>query len=226
MHASFAAKTKRQINIILWRRKKKGGVGEMSQSCRSCGCDLGSNLSVVVEETLKSVGIYVCRRCFFQGKDDEYSRMTQTAAMKDYALSSQDLSGEGFAVLKKQTSYGRNSFMKLYYKFQVEEAAIRKYGSVERALAESTDAEDRKLQKKINKRLGIPGELSEKEQKKREEKKMRLERKLDSEKRRKQLIQESIHQHEFGSPIKVSGEGELFKKVCRVCGFELTWEEI
>lgn len=201
-------------------------MGKMSQSCRNCGCDMGSNLSVVAEETLKSVGVYVCRRCFFQGKDDEYSRMTQMTAMKDYALSSQDLSREGFAIVKKQTSYGRNSFMKLYYKFQVEEAAIRKYGSVERAMAESTDAEDRRLQKKINKRLGIAGELSEKELRKREEKKMRLEKKLEKENKRKQLKQESIHEHDFDSPVKVSGEGGIFKKGCRVCGFELTWEEI
>lgn len=194
----------------------------MSQSCRNCGCDLGSNLSVAVEETLKSVGIYVCKRCFFQGKDDEYSKMTQTNAMKDYALTVQDLNGEKFAVVKKPTSYGKNSFMKLYYKFQVEEAAIKKYGSIEQALAESSNAEDRRLQKKINKRLGITSEISEKEQKKREQKKIRLE----NENKKRLLKQESYHEHDFDPPVKINGESWLFKKTCKICGFELTWEEI
>ncbi|KAJ1607779.1 RAD14/XpA-like DNA excision repair protein [Cryptosporidium canis] len=198
----------------------------MSQACRSCGCEVGNNLSVAVEETLKGVGIYVCRRCFIQGKDDEYSMMTQTNAIRDYALSSEDLSGDGFAVLRKQASYGRNSFMKLYYKFQVEEAAARKHGSVEQALAESALAEDRRMQKRINKRLGIAGEVSEKEQRRREEKRARLEKRLETESKRKQLRQESIHTHEFDSPVRVDGGSGLFKKICRVCGFELTWEEI
>ncbi|OII71695.1 RAD14 DNA excision repair protein [Cryptosporidium ubiquitum] len=194
----------------------------MSHSCRSCGCELGNNLSVAVEESLKSVGIYVCRRCFFQGKDDEYSKMTQTNAMKHYALTAQDLSGEGFAIVKKPTSYGRNSFMKLYYKFQVEEAAIKKYGSIEQALAESTNTEDRKFQKKINKRLGIASEISEKEQKKREQKKLRLE----NENKKRLLKQESFHEHDFDSKTKIIGESGFFKKTCKTCGFELTWEEI
>ncbi|KAH8585224.1 RAD14 [Cryptosporidium sp. chipmunk genotype I] len=197
----------------------------MSQSCRSCRCDLGNNLSIAVEETLKSVGIYVCRKCFIQGKDDEYSKMTQTNAMKDYALSAQDLSGEGFAIVKKPTSYGRNSFMKLYYKFQVEEAAVRKYGSVEQALAESTNAEDRKMQKKINKRLGITNELSENEKKKIEKKKLRIEKRLESENKKRQLRQESYHEHDFDPPVKISESG-FYKKKCKICGFELTWEEI
>ncbi|TRY52044.1 XPA protein [Cryptosporidium tyzzeri] len=198
----------------------------MSHSCRSCRCDLGNNLSVAVEETLKSVGIYVCRRCFFQGKDDEYSKMTQTNAMKDYALSAQDLSGEGFVIVKKPTSYGKNRFMKLYYKFQVEEAAIKKYGSVEQALAESTNAEDRKIQKKINKRLGITSELSEKEQKKMEQKRLRIEKRLEIENKKRMLKQESYHEHDFNPPVKINTESGLYKKECKICGFELTWEEI
>ncbi|KAF7456546.1 DNA repair protein RAD14 [Cryptosporidium felis] len=199
----------------------------MSQICRNCSCEMDSNLSVAPEESLRKVGIFVCRRCYFQGKDDEYSMITLTNALKDYALTSQDLSGDGFAVVKKPTSYGRNSFMKLYYRFQVEEAAIKRHGSVEEAFAESLRAEDRKLQKRINKTFGISPDLNEMEREKREMKRKRLEKRLEKESKMRALKEERTHNHEFGDAFKIErSPGNFFKKVCKICDYSMIWEEI
>ncbi|KAK6588285.1 RAD14 [Cryptosporidium xiaoi] len=193
----------------------------MSDRCRNCSLEVGANLSIAIEESLRKVNIFVCKKCFVNGRDDEYSMMTMSNAMNDYALSSQDLTGSHFSIIKKPTSYGRNSFMKLYYKFQVEEAAIKKYGTIEKAQMESENIKERRVQNQINRKFGISGD-SKREEKTNKQKKRKIE--IENKKRQEKIA--SYHKHEYGDPINIDESKNLFQKKCKECGFKLIWEEL
>ncbi|KAH8741773.1 RAD14/XpA [Cryptosporidium ryanae] len=193
----------------------------MSDRCRNCGLEAGANISVAIEESLWKVNIFVCKKCFINGRDEEYSMMTMSSAMEEYGLSAQDLTGSHFSVIKKPTSYGKNSYMKLYYKFQVEEAAIKKYGTIENAKVESENIKERRMQNRIDKKFGIL-----KRNKKKEDKIRRKKIKIEAENKRRQKKIDNYHKHEYGDPVNINGSNNVFLKKCKECDFELTWEEV
>ena len=191
----------------------------LERPCRNCGLMLGLNLSKKPEQTLWEVGIGVCSICLNANRDGDYKKMTMTRAIEDYCLTNTDLSDAKLAVIKKPNPHSKNKFMKLYYKFQVEEIAKIRHGSVNNAFVEASRRRDLRLQSKLDKQYVIPKLKDDSKPKLSKKKKLTTEEVL-----MKYSIVKEPHIHNFSKPIKLS-QGSMMKK-CIDCNFEVKWEEI
>ncbi|KAI1296767.1 DNA repair protein complementing XP-A cells -like protein [Halotydeus destructor] len=170
--------------------------------CSECG-----------EEFLKSFlrtnfDFPLCNSC----RDKElHDLITKTDAKKEYLLQDCDLDKREPPLkfmLKKNPHERAKGDMKLYLRLQVEERAIQVWGSEEQL--------EEEREKRTHKR-------NEKSQKAYQKKIKQLRLATRSSLFTRDL---STHEHEFGEPVCVDEDEDLYEKTCVSCGYSLQYEEM
>ncbi|XP_019732358.1 DNA repair protein complementing XP-A cells [Hippocampus comes] len=156
-----------------------------------------------------SFDLSVCDKC--RDSTEKHKLISRTEAKQIYLLKDCDLDKREPPlkfILKKNPHNPRWGDMKLYLKIHVEKRSMEVWGS-EAALEEAkeTREENREVQK----------------QKRFNKKVKELRRAVRSSMWTKDT---SAHQHEYGPEVVVDPEEDLYKKTCRTCGHELTYEKM
>ncbi|XP_061686802.1 DNA repair protein complementing XP-A cells [Syngnathoides biaculeatus] len=156
-----------------------------------------------------SFDLSVCDKC--RDTDEKHKLISRTEAKQNYLLKDCDLDKREPPlkfILKKNPHNPRWGDMKLYLKVHVEKRCMEVWGS-EAALEEAKEAreENRELQK----------------QKRFNKKVKELRRAVRSSMWTKDT---SAHQHQYGPEVVVDPEEDLYKKTCKTCGHELTYEKM
>ncbi|KAI5818956.1 XPA protein C-terminus-domain-containing protein, partial [Pyronema omphalodes] len=150
----------------------------------------------------------VCEKCKKE-KPDKYSLLTKTEAREDYLLTDPELKDEDLLPHLSQPNPHKSTWsnMMLYVKYQVEEFALKKWGSFE---AMDAEFEKRTAQKKERNENKFKTRLRE----------LKKRTRVDAWKReREQNNGPTKHEHVWGTAV--AGEGGAVIKTCEDCGFEL-----
>lgn len=153
--------------------------------------------------------VRVCRRCAKE-KPEKYALLTKTECREDYLLTEPELKDINLLPrIEKPNPHGY-SRMQLFLRFQIEEFAIKKWGSLENLDKEWERREEMRLKRKDKKYI---------EQLKKMRRKTRAE-----EFTRKLRNGESIndkHVHDWQDMGEIENDGMKFnKKRCSECGME------
>ncbi|XP_077427098.1 DNA repair protein complementing XP-A cells [Vanacampus margaritifer] len=156
-----------------------------------------------------SFDLSVCDKC--RDSNEKHKLISRTEAKDNYLLKDCDLDMREPPlkyILRKNPHNPHWGDMKLYLKLQVEKRCMEVWGS-EAALEEAKEAreENREVQK----------------QKRFNKKVKELRRAVRSSMWAKDT---SAHQHEYGPEVVVDLEEDLYKKTCKTCGHELTYEKM
>ncbi|XP_067171852.1 DNA repair protein complementing XP-A cells isoform X2 [Apteryx mantelli] len=148
-----------------------------------------------------------CDNC--RDAEDKHKLITRTEAKEEYLLKDCDLDKREPVlrfILKKNPHNSRWGDMKLYLKLQVIKRSLEVWGS-EESLQEAKelrhDNREKMKQKKFDKKV------------------KELRRAVRSSLWKKQT---SIHEHEYGPEENI--EDDMYKKICTICGHELTYEKM
>ena len=171
----------------------------------------------------KHFGLSVCRECKWKQK---YKCLSKTNSKKEYLLSEGDLSSLRCWVkdikrpnngdIDNNYNDGRwiPKYLKLYLKYQLEELAIEKWGSMHGIEAERNRREINRMQRSI----------SQSRKKRRIEFECLEDITID-----KAVIEEheAKHVHTFGEAVCVNEETDEWQKTCTDvdCGYVEKWEE-
>ncbi|NXD45303.1 XPA protein, partial [Copsychus sechellarum] len=148
-----------------------------------------------------------CDNC--RDVEDKHKLITRTEAKEEYLLKDCDLDKREPVlrfIVKKNPHNSRWGEMKLYLKLQVIKRSLEVWGS-EEALQEAKelrrDSREKMKQKKFDKKV------------------KELRRAVRSSLWKKEA---SIHEHEYGPEENI--DEDTYKKMCTVCGHELTYEKM
>uniref|UniRef100_A0A8B9PQV2 XPA, DNA damage recognition and repair factor n=2 Tax=Apteryx TaxID=8821 RepID=A0A8B9PQV2_APTOW len=148
-----------------------------------------------------------CDNC--RDAEDKHKLITRTEAKEEYLLKDCDLDKREPVlrfILKKNPHNSRWGDMKLYLKLQVIKRSLEVWGS-EESLQEAKelrrDNREKMKQKKFDKKV------------------KELRRAVRSSLWKKET---SIHEHEYGPEENI--EDDMYKKICTICGHELTYEKM
>ncbi|XP_066516391.1 DNA repair protein complementing XP-A cells [Hoplias malabaricus] len=156
-----------------------------------------------------SFDLSVCDKC--RDNEEKHRLISRTEAKQQFLLKDCDLDLRPPPlrfVLRKNPHNPRWGDMKLYLKTQVEKRSLEVWGS-EEALEEAR--ENREENREVQKQKRFNKKVKE------------LRRAVRSSVFRKDLI---THQHDYGSEELLDADEELFRKVCKTCGHQLTFEKM
>lgn len=144
----------------------------------------------------------VCKKCR-NNNPDKYSLLTKTECKDDYLLTDPELRDEDEMPHIEKPNPHKQTYnnMMLYMRYQVEEFALRKWGSLEALDAEYERRVEAKKKRKDKKFLD---KLKE----------MRMKTRAENITRTKEHSQR--HQHEWGEPTK--GADNTLNRRCHLCG--------
>ncbi|XP_051992850.1 DNA repair protein complementing XP-A cells isoform X1 [Xyrauchen texanus] len=156
-----------------------------------------------------SFDLSVCDKC--RDNEEKHKLISRTEAKQTFLMKDCDLDKREPPlrfILRKNPHNSHWGDMKLYLKTQVVKRSLEVWGS-EEALEEAKESreENREVQK----------------QKRFNKKVKELRRAVRSSMFKKDT---SIHQHEYGPEELLDEEEDLYRKVCRTCGHELTFEKM
>ncbi|XP_010576467.1 PREDICTED: DNA repair protein complementing XP-A cells, partial [Haliaeetus leucocephalus] len=148
-----------------------------------------------------------CDNC--RDAEDKHKLITRTEAKEEYLLKDCDLDKREPVlrfIVKKNPHNSRWGDMKLYLKLQVIKRSLEVWGSEEslqKAKELRRDSREKMKQKKFDKKV------------------KELRRAMRSSLWKKEA---SIHEHEYGAEENI--DEDVYKKICTVCGHELTYEKM
>lgn len=148
-----------------------------------------------------------CDNC--RDADDKHRLITKTEAKQEYLLKDCDLEKREPPlkfVVKKNPHHSQWGDMKLYLKLQIVKRALEVWGSQE-ALEEEKDVRQKNREQM--------------KQKKFDKKVKELRRAVRSSVWKRDTV---AHQHEYGPEENL--EDDMYRKICTVCGHELTYEKM
>ncbi|XP_069633827.1 DNA repair protein complementing XP-A cells isoform X2 [Haliaeetus albicilla] len=155
--------------------------------------------------------VYLSHHHFTSSRDaeDKHKLITRTEAKEEYLLKDCDLDKREPVlrfIVKKNPHNSRWGDMKLYLKLQVIKRSLEVWGSEEslqKAKELRRDSREKMKQKKFDKKV------------------KELRRAMRSSLWKKEA---SIHEHEYGAEENI--DEDVYKKICTVCGHELTYEKM
>ncbi|KAM8801902.1 DNA repair protein complementing XP-A cells isoform 2-T2 [Rhynchonycteris naso] len=148
-----------------------------------------------------------CDNC--RDADDKHKLITKTEAKQEYLLKDCDLEKREPPlkfIVKKNPHHSQWGDMKLYLKLQIVKRALEVWGSLE-ALEEEKEVRQKNREKM--------------KQKKFDKKVKELRRAVRSSVWKREV---AAHQHEY-EPEEDLGD-DMYRKICTVCGHELTYEKM
>lgn len=156
----------------------------------------------------RNFAVYVCDDC--RDPKEMHELITRTDAKTKYLLKDCDLDlrDPPLRYILKKNPYQSRGDMRLYLKFQIEERAIQVHGSEEQLELELEKREERRVTKK----------------QKVYDKKM----KTLSMQVRSSLYKRDVgtHEHEYGEATCLDEDKDLYRKVCKTCGYKWDYEEM
>ncbi|GME84439.1 unnamed protein product [Ambrosiozyma monospora] len=166
------------------------------------------------QQYLQIFNCKVCKSCIEQ-KPDRYSLLTKTECKQDYFLTESELEDTTLfhRIIKENPHSGTFSKMQLFLRFQIEEFAVKKWGSIEKLDEEWLRREKMRVKRRDDR---FNKKLAEMRKKLRAEE---LTRKLRGDRDKK-------HVHDWNEPVACGGDEQpgLVKRRCKDCGVEM--EEI
>lgn len=156
----------------------------------------------------RTFGVDICDDC--RDPKGIHELITRTDAKAKYLLKDCDfdLREPPLRYILKKNPYHSRGDMRLYLKYQVEERAILVHGSEEKLEEELEAREERRVVKK---------------QKVYDKKMKSLSMSVRSSLYKKDL---SKHEHEYGEPICLDDDKDLYRKVCKTCGHQWDYEDM
>lgn len=172
------------------------------KECEECHRDfLRSNL-------YRNFAVFVCDDC--RDPKGTHELITRTDAKTKYLLKDCDFDRREppLRYILKKNPYQSRGDMRLYLKYQVEERAILVHGSEEKLEEELELREERRMVKK---------------QKVYDKKMKSLSMQVRSSLYKRDM---SKHEHVYGEPICLDDDKDLYRKVCKTCGYKWDYEEM
>jgi len=154
-------------------------------------------------------GCRVCEKCKNE-KPEKYSLLTKTEAREDYLLTDPELKDDDILPHLEQPNPHKSTWsnMMLYLKYQVEEFAVKKWGSFE---AMDAEFEKRTAEKKKRNENKFKTKLRD----------LKKRTRVDTWKRERARDGGSKkHEHVWGTAVVKAGTGETVR-TCENCGFEV-----
>lgn len=172
------------------------------KECEECHQDfLRSNL-------YRTFAVHICDDC--RDPRGAHELITRTDAKAKYLLKDCDLDlrKPTLRYMLKKNPYQKSGDMRLYLKYQVEERAIEVHGSEEKLEEELEKREERrttKRQKIFDKKI-----------------------KSLSMQVRSSLYKHKVgpHEHEFGEPICIDEDNDIYQRSCKTCDYKWEYEEM
>lgn len=136
--------------------------------------------------------------------------ITRTDAKNKYLLKDCDLDlrKPTLCYILKKNPYQSRGDMRLYLKFQIEERALEVHGSEEQLEEELERREERRTVKK---------------QKTYDKKMKSLTMQVRSSLYKRDL---SGHKHEYGDPVCINEDKDLYRRICKTCNHKWDYEEM
>lgn len=118
---------------------------------RCTACD--NETTQIDEEFLTKFNISLCQNCIQTDKSGTFSLITKTEAQKTYLLTDEELNHNPDLpfIIKPNPKRAQWAKMHLYLRYQVEQFAIKKWGSLEEISAEHDQREELQAQRKKKK---------------------------------------------------------------------------
>lgn len=153
--------------------------------------------------------VRVCRRCAKE-KPEKYALLTKTESKEDYLLTEPELQDVALLPrIEKPNPHGY-SRMQLFLRFQVEEFAVKKWGSLEQLDKEWEKREEMRLKRKDKKYNDKLREMRRKTRAEEYTRKLRNGKSINDR-----------HIHDWAKPIPfVKDDMNFIKKRCVDCGIE------
>lgn len=157
----------------------------------------------------KNFSLPVCDNC--RDPKGIHEMITRTDAKTKYLLKDCDfdLRKPPLRFILKKNPHANRGDMKLYLKLQVEERAILVHGSEDNLEEELEKREERRTIKK---------------QKVYDKQMKSLARSVRSNLVQKRAAQ--VHSHEYGDPVCIDEDNDMFRKECKTCGHRIEYEEM
>lgn len=156
----------------------------------------------------RNFAVDICDDC--RDPKQAHELITRTDAKSKYLLKDCDLDMRKppLRYILKKNPYQSRGDMRLYLKYQIEERALEVHGSEEQLEEELERREELRVTKK---------------QKTYEKKMKSLSMSVRSSLYKKNL---DNHEHEFGDPICIDEDKDLYRKECKTCGYKCEYEEM
>lgn len=156
----------------------------------------------------KNFAAQICDDC--REPKGAHELITRTDAKGKYLLKDCDLDlrEPPLRYILKKNPYHDRGDMRLYLKYQIEERALEVHGSEEKLEEELERREERRVEKK---------------QKTYDKKMKALSMTVRSSLYKKDL---GTHEHEFGEATCIDEDKDLYRKVCKTCGYKWDYEEM
>lgn len=156
----------------------------------------------------RTFGVTVCDDC--REPKGTHELITRTDAKTKYLLKDCDLDlrKPTLRYILKKNPYQSRGDMRLYLKYQIEERALEVHGSEEKLEEELDKREERR---------------SVKRQKTHDKKMKSLSMQV-----RSSLYKKSVasHEHEYGEPVCINEDEDIFRRICKTCGHKWEYEEM
>jgi len=156
----------------------------------------------------RNFGVYICDDC--RDPKGAHELITRTDSKTKYLLKDCDLDMRKptLRYILKKNPYQSRGDMRLYLKFQIEERALLVHGSEEQLEEELERREERRATKK---------------QKVYDKKMKSLSMQVRSSLYKRNL---AGHEHEYGEPVCIDEDKDLYRKECKSCGHKWEYEEM
>lgn len=176
-----------------------------------CAC-CNTEASSINEEFQSKFNIHICQNCIQSDKNDNFSMLTKTEAQQTYLLTDEELNqnSELPFIIKPNPKRSHWAKMHLYLRYQVEQFAIKKWGSLEEISQQHNVREEQQNQRKRKK---FESELK------------KLRKAIAKPKGTKSSSFVS-HEHEFVEVSAGSDGTKVRVKECKICRQQVEFEEL
>lgn len=156
----------------------------------------------------RNFAVEVCDDC--RDPKGVHELITRTDAKSKYLLKDCDLDlrKPKLRYILKKNPYQSRGDMRLYLKFQIEERAVQVHGSEEQLEEELEKREERRFVKK---------------QKTHDKRLKQLSMQMRSSLYKKPTEQ---HEHEYGEPVCIDEDKDVYRRVCKTCGHKWEYEDM
>lgn len=157
----------------------------------------------------KNFAVFICDDC--RDPKEKHELITRTDAKSRYLLKDCDIDLREpiLRYILKKNPYQSRGDMRLYLKYQIEERALAVHGSEEQLEEELERREERRAAKK---------------QKVFDKKMKSLSMQVRSSLYKRNMGDK--HEHEYGEPVCINEDDDIYQRVCQTCGYKYEYEEL